>query len=171
MGILNAHVYREGNTPGVCEDCCLSQPSPIHQAAKPTNPKDAIGSTKPPLSTIPTRVLFLLGLGMLEGTCKYGRHNYRAAGVRGSVYFDAALRHMSKWYEGEDIDPDSGLPHVIKAMASLAVLMDGILEGNFNDDRPPKIDPKFWNEVEKKAKEILARFPNPVEPFTELGRT
>lgn len=137
---------------------------------KPTNPKDSIGSTKPPLSTIPSRVLFLLGLGMLEGTCKYGRHNYRAAGVRASVYVDASMRHILKYYEGEDIDPDSGLPHVVKAMASLAVLMDGILEGNYNDDRPPKIDPRFWLALEAKTKEILARFPKPVPPFTELGR-
>lgn len=134
---------------------------------KPTNPKDSIGSTKPPTSTLPARVIALLGVAMLEGSAKYGRHNYRDAGVRASVYYDAARRHMDKWYEGEDIDPDSGLPHIVKAMASLLVLQDGIIHGNYNDDRPPKIDPSFWKELEAHTKRILAQFPSPVKPFTE----
>jgi hypothetical protein len=104
---------------------------------KDTNPKDAIGSTKPPMSTVPCTVLAELGVAMLEGT-KYGRHNYRVAGVRSSVYYDAALRHLFAWWEGEDLDPDSGLSHVTKAIASLAVLRDAQINGMVQfDDRPP----------------------------------
>lgn len=67
---------------------------------KPTNPKDAIGSKKMHVSTVPAQVVGELGLAMLEGACRYGRHNYRIAGVRASVYYDAAMRHLMSWWEG-----------------------------------------------------------------------
>ena len=104
---------------------------------KPTNPKDAIGIRKAPLSCVPASVLLETGTAMLEGASKYGRHNYRAVGVRASVYYDATMRHMMQWWEGEDIDPDSGLSHVTKAIASLVVLRDAMIQQKLTDDRPP----------------------------------
>jgi hypothetical protein len=105
---------------------------------KPTNPKDALGVRKAPFSTLPFRVLWGVGLAMLEGAAKYGRHNYRAAGVRASVYFDSVVaRHLAQWWEGEDIDAESGLHHIDKAIAGLMVLRDSMLQGNWEDDRPP----------------------------------
>ena len=105
---------------------------------KQSNPKDTVGVRKTPLSTLPFRVLWLVGLAMLEGALKYGRHNYRGVGVRASVYFDAVVaRHLGPWWEGEDIDPDSGLSHIDKALAALMVMRDSMLQGNFVDDRPP----------------------------------
>ena len=53
-----------------------------------------------------------------EGARKYGRHNYRVIGVRGSVYYDATLRHVTAWWEGEDLDPERGINHISKAIAS-----------------------------------------------------
>lgn len=56
---------------------------------KPTNPKDAFGIRKWRQTTcIPFTVLWELGIAMLEGARKYGRHNYRVTGVRSSVYVD-----------------------------------------------------------------------------------
>lgn len=107
-------------------------------STKDTNPKDAVGTRKAPLSALPIRVLWRVGLAMMEGALKYGRHNYRAAGVRASVYFDASLRHKFSWWEGEDIDPDSMLHHLDKELACLMVLRDSILSGNWVDDRPPR---------------------------------
>lgn len=131
-----------------------------------TNPKDAIGSRKAGISTIPGQVMAELGLSMLEGACKYGRHNYRVSGVRSSVYYDAAFRHLSAWWEGEDIDPDSGLSHLVKAMACLAVLRDAQIQGVLNDDRPPASKAGWVAEMNKKAAEILDRYPEPKAPFT-----
>lgn len=106
---------------------------------KPTNPKDAVGIRKVPISCLPIRVLWRVGLAMMEGALKYGRHNYRAAGVRASVYFDAVVgRHLWSWWEGQDIDEESKLHHIDKAIAGLMVLRDSILEGNWEDDRPPR---------------------------------
>jgi hypothetical protein len=106
---------------------------------KDTNPKAAIGVRKTPFSVIPFDVIAELGNAMLEGSAKYGRHNYRAAGARASVYFDGTLRHLTQWWEGQDLDPDSGVNHVSKAIASLVVLRAAMLAGKFEDDRPPRV--------------------------------
>lgn len=139
----------------------------VHMGTKDTNPKDAIGVTKAPMSTIPTPALHLLGLAMLEGALKYGRHNYRRAGIRFSVYYDAVMRHMNAWWEGEDLDPDSGLPHPVKAMACLAIMTDALAMGNANDDRPPHVPQDWMKKANEHAAKLLAKYPNPVPPHTE----
>ena len=137
---------------------------------KPSNPKDAVGSTKAPFSTVPAQVVGELGLAMLEGALKYGRHNYRVVGVRTSVYYDAARRHLDAYWEGQDIDPDSGLPHLVKAMACLAVLRDSTIQGNLNDDRPPKNKHQNWvSDLNAQAKALIEKYPNPEKPYTEVG--
>ncbi|KKL55932.1 hypothetical protein LCGC14_2250470 [marine sediment metagenome] len=87
---------------------------------KPTNPKDALGSNKVPLHLWPQTATILGAMGLLDGALKYGRSNWRAVGIRASIYYDAVDRHMSAWFEGEDNDPDSGLPHLAHALAGLA---------------------------------------------------
>jgi hypothetical protein len=119
------------------------------------------------MSTVPMVVLYEVGLGMLEGACKYGRHNYRVIGVRGSVYYDATMRHLAAWWEGEDADPDSGLSHITKAICSLVVLRDAMIQGKFNDDRPPRGPTSWMLEMNTIVKEILKKYPEPVKPYTE----
>lgn len=133
---------------------------------KDTNPKDAIGVTKVPASTVSAPVIMEMGLGMLEGAAKYGRHNYRIAGVRASVYYDAAMRHLMAWWEGEEIDPDSGINHIGKALSCLSVLRDSMFQGNMKDDRPPR-SPEGWLEpMNAKVKEIAKKYPDPLPPYT-----
>ena len=135
---------------------------------KDTNPKDSVGIKKIPFSTVPGPVIAEISLALLEGARKYRRHNYRIAGVRASVYYDACLRHLLAWWEGEDIDPDSGLSHVIKAMACLVVLRDSMRIGNWNDDRPPVVSTGWVQELNKKAAEIIDKYPNGLPPYTEI---
>ncbi len=137
---------------------------------KPSNPKDNLGIKKVYYSVIPWNVVTELGLALLEGARKYGRHNYRQIGVRGSVYFDACFRHMLAWWEGEDIDPDSGLSHVTKAIATLTVLRDSMMNNNWEDDRPPKLDPSWIKELNERVVELMNKYPNSLEPITELNK-
>lgn len=134
---------------------------------KPSNPKDSVGIKKAPLSTVSAPVIMEIGVAMLEGARKYGRHNYREVGVRASVYYDALMRHMTAWWEGQDTDPDSGLSHIAKAMASLAVLRDSMIRGNWEDDRPPKVDERWLSDLNKKAGEVIDKYPNAVPAITE----
>ena len=124
---------------------------------KATNPKDAVGIRKAPLSTVPSGVMAEVGVAMLEGARKYGRHNYRIAGVRASVYYDALMRHMLAWWEGEDVDPDSNLSHVTKAITTLVVLRDAMMQDMLTDDRPPR-SATFFEELNAKANEIKDRY-------------
>jgi len=102
---------------------------------KPTNPKDLIGSNKLPLHLWPTTASALGCLGLLDGALKYGRSNFRRIGIRASVYYDACRRHLDKWFEGEDTDRDSGLPHLAHALACIAIIVDADAAGKMNDDR------------------------------------
>lgn len=121
-----------------CSDChyTVNTLSPVE--TKPTNPKDAVGSNKVPLHLWPETATALGAMGLLDGALKYGRGNYREIGVRASIYQDAARRHIGYWFEGEDTDPDSGLPHLAHALACLAILVDADAAGKLNDDRQIK---------------------------------
>lgn len=92
-----------------------------------------------PFHVLPWRVIFEASLGMMEGGRKYGRHNYRAVGVRASVYYDATMRHTGDWLSGKSIDSDSNLSHLTKAISSCHVLLDSMIKGNWIDDRPIRI--------------------------------
>ena len=139
----------------------------------PTNPKDLVGVQKwRQYFCVSPRVMWEVGVGMLEGALKYRRFNYRIAGVRASIYIDAAKGHIDSWVEGEDIDPDSGLSHITKAICSLIVLRDSMLDGNFVDDRPP-----MHHGFEKQKEELQAivdvlfeKYPTPPPPCTEEDR-
>ena len=102
---------------------------------KQTNPKHALGSDKIPLHLWPETATVLGALGCLDGALKYGRANFRMSGIRASVYYDATRRHINAWFEGEDTDPDSGLPHVAHALACLAIVVDAGAAGRLTDDR------------------------------------
>lgn len=139
----------------------------IEVGFKDTNPKDAVGVRKAPISTVSHAVVAELGLAMLEGARKYGRHNYRIAGVRASIYIDALFRHLMAWWDfGQNDDPDSGLSHLIKAMACLCVLREGQLMDNWVDDRPPPLPLELLKRFNEIAGEIIDRHPNPKDPFT-----
>lgn len=132
------------------------------------NPKDAAGRSKPPMSTIPANVLMELGVAMMEGALKYGRHNYRTIPVEASVYYDATMRHLMTWWEGEDIDLASGVSHITKAIASLVVLRDALMQETMKDDRPPKSLVWFEPLVEQ-TENLIRKHPESVTPCTEVS--
>lgn len=132
---------------------------------KESNPKDAVGIKKVPFSTVPAPVVAEVGLAMLEGALKYGRHNYRAIGVRSSVYYDAALRHLTAWWEGQDTDPDSGLSHITKALACLVVLRDAGLIGKLCDDRPPSHRENWQQDLNVLAGSLIDKYPAPKDAY------
>lgn len=118
---------------------------------KDTNPKDAIGSTKIDLGLVPDTLLVYAALGFTEGALKYGRYNWRIAGVRASIYRAALQRHLVKWWNGEEADPVTGVPHLASALCCIGILIDSSQVGNLNDDRPPSIAGigQWVDEIEK----------------------
>lgn len=147
----------------------IRPPDNLFASAKDGNPKDAIGIRKwRYISTIPLTVLWEIGAALLEGALKYGAHNYRVAGVRASVYVDAAMGHIGQWWEGEDIDKDSGLNHITKAIASLIVLRDAMIQDMLTDDRPPKgnLD-QVRVDLQRTVDVLFEKYPDGKGRFTE----
>ncbi|API59601.1 hypothetical protein BSL82_09980 [Tardibacter chloracetimidivorans] len=105
--------------------------------SKPTNPKDAIASGKLPLHLVPDALKAYCALALAEGAMKYGTANWRAAGVRTSIYIAALGRHLGKWWNGEECDPVTKVPHLANAVACLAIIIDAKHSGKLTDDRPP----------------------------------
>lgn len=101
-----------------------------------SNPKSAFGIKKPSLHLVPGTALMYLAKVMALGAAKYGAHNWRDQPVAATVYVSAALRHIFQWLDGEDIDPESGAPHIAHAMADMAILLDAYAQGTLIDDRP-----------------------------------
>jgi hypothetical protein len=102
---------------------------------KDTNPKDAIGSDKLPLHLWPTTATAAGSVALLNGALKYGRANWRHAGVRATIYADAIRRHLDAWLEGEEVDPDDGVPHLWAILAGTAILIDAKAAAKLTDDR------------------------------------
>jgi len=147
---------------------------PVNPHVKDSNPKDSVGCTKPPVSNIPLSVISEVGLALAEGAYKYGSSNWRVIGVRASIYWDATFRHIKAWWEGEDVDPDSQLSHITKAISALVVLRDAMIQDNWTDDRPPrsKQTPAMVSEQYKLMLERLKSLqPDPVPGYTQKGQS
>lgn len=125
---------------------------------KYTNPKDALGAEKAPLGLFPAAAMTHGSLAMLDGALKYGRDNFRVAGVRSSIYVDAALRHLLAWNNGENCAPDSGVHHLGHVLACIAIILDAEAQGSLTDDRKPyQALAKTFAEAAVVVKEAKAR--------------
>jgi hypothetical protein len=99
------------------------------------NPKTLYGEQKWKLSDVPSIAIQMLGRVMSMGRAKYGRFNWRKHNVSATVYYDAMQRHLALWFEGQDIDEESGLPHLGHVMACATILLDAKDRGTLNDNR------------------------------------
>jgi len=70
-----------------------------------------------------------------HGADKYGVNNWTIDEIRARTYVGAMFRHYKAWAEGEDLDPDSGKPHLTHLRACCAVVMDAQKHGKLIDDR------------------------------------
>lgn len=119
---------------------------------KPSNPKDSIATNKVPLGLFPPVAIAYGAIGMLEGKLKYGEANFRAVGVRASIYIDAAIRHLESWRDGENLTQDSGCDHLGNALACIAIILDARSIGKLVDDRQiPGNLPQTLKDLEEKV--------------------
>lgn len=136
---------------------------------KDTNPKDRMATTRLDLSLLPATARAYGALAMTEGDLKYGGYNYRTAGVKASIYYAAAGRHLDKWFNGEWADQKTEVPHLASALACIGVLIDAIECNKLNDDRPPKCDmAALLDEMEQRVTHLQKIFPNGPERHMEI---
>lgn len=92
---------------------------------------------KVPLDLIPLSALIDCARVFDYGRRKYAAWNW-AKGMDWSVPYGCLLRHMAAWFDGEDNDPESGLPHIGHAMCNLVMLATFTRTFREGDDRPIK---------------------------------
>jgi len=79
--------------------------------------------------------LFIMGVAdvLAFGSAKYGDRNW-TGGIAVSKLFGSLQRHLWKFWNGEDIDPESGLYHLDHAACNLMMI------GWMLQDRPDADD-------------------------------
>ena len=85
---------------------------------------------------------------MDTGERKYGHMDWRNGEVLASTYYNAVMRHLLRWWDGQDKDPESGLMPLAHAAAGIIILIDSIQTGNFVDDRAPAGESQTWPETD-----------------------
>lgn len=138
---------------------------------KPTNPKDRAATNRLDLSLFPATAKAYGALAFQEGDFKYGGYNWREAGVLASIYYSAANRHLDKWFNGENVDPETGVPHLANALACIAVLIDAVECAKLNDDRPPACDVAgLLKQMESRVAALREKFLKPDSPPRRRAR-
>lgn len=69
------------------------------------------------------------------GAKKYEDRNWEL-GMKWSRVYGALLRHITAWWDGEEDDPESGMPHLWHAGCCAAFLITYAERGVGEDDRP-----------------------------------
>ena len=57
------------------------------------------------------------------GAAKYGAYNWQSVPNASTRYYDAMMRHMEAWHQGEATDPESLHPHLAHAGCCLLFLL------------------------------------------------
>lgn len=104
-------------------------------SSKETNPKDVMASSKAVLSVVPTSLVAYAAMSFYEGMSKYGAFNWRHAGIKMSVYLNALERHLTRFKNGEDFDPETHVPHLASIIACAGIIIDASLHDKCTDDR------------------------------------
>jgi hypothetical protein len=140
----------------------LSSPTRSSTERKPVvgfNPKILIGSKKCPLRLVPPALEIYVAGVMVVGDEKYTRYNWRGAPLSRVTYLEAAKRHVDAALDGEDADPETGLPHEASVAACMGIALDAMEHGNLVDDRDKSgYVPRLLEKVAKRAQEIREEF-------------
>lgn len=92
---------------------------------------------KPRVDLMPPLPLFQVGHVLAFGLKKYGARNWEDYAAKWSWgdLLGSTLRHVFAWMAGEDLDPESKLPHLAHALCDLMMLLQLVLCATGQDDR------------------------------------
>lgn len=89
---------------------------------------------KPRMDLLPPLPLEGVAAVLAHGAKKYADWNW-LKGTAWSEYIGSAMRHINKFRAGEDIDNESGLPHIDHAICCLMFLSHYQKTGTGTDNR------------------------------------
>jgi len=90
---------------------------------------------KPPMHLLSPEALRQVAKVLEFGATKYEPWNW-ARGISYSRVYSAAQRHLNYWWEGEDLDPETGISHIAHAACCLMFLLQYEKTKQEYDDRP-----------------------------------
>lgn len=109
---------------------------------------------KPPLELVPPEVMWALAEVLAHGAKKYARRNWERGMSWASVYA-CLLRHLLKWFQGEEKDEESGLSHLDHVLWNAMALVVYERRGIGEDNRP-RLVRDLMKERELVAKAMLS---------------
>lgn len=125
---------KRGCYPGDWKD--KAPPHKDSAAARPRTEKDTAG--KPPVSRVPAVAEVQEALVFGFGSTKYSWDGYKATPPTYHDVLSAIKRHVGRFADGEDLDPESGLSHVAHARCNTAILLWMIANRPDKDNRNGK---------------------------------
>ena len=88
-----------------------------------------------------------------HGAKEYGDRNWEDGGFSWGRLFAAMMRHAWAFWRGEDMDPESGLPHAAHMTWNAMALLAYWLRGQGKDDRSPVVGylqhKEGWNDEQE----------------------
>lgn len=91
-------------------------------------------SNKPPCDLLSPIALEATAMVLAHGAKTYGKNNWRL-GLAYSRLIGAIMRHLFAFMRGEDLDPETGLPHVDHLGATVMFLQELYRTRKDLDDR------------------------------------
>lgn len=115
----------------------MYEDNPLRQRTVHGGVKDNRGKSR--VDLLPTKPLVAAGEVMEYGARKYKPHNWRL-GLNWSDTMASAMRHLLAFNDGEDLDPETGKPHLAHALCQVLFLAEYYMTGTGTDDRFIHID-------------------------------
>jgi len=97
---------------------------------------------KPRVELVPSALILEAAKVLTFGAQKYGSHNW-TKGLPWLQPYASAMRHLLAWHRGEDLDSESGLPHLAHAIVNLAMLLH---YSKYKIGRDNRLDPNTGQE-------------------------
>lgn len=136
----------------------------------PTTGARKFDQSKPRVELLPARVLEDVAMVLSFGAEKYDDHNWRKGFVWSRMY-GAALRHLFAWADSEDLDPESGLPHLAHALCCIMFLQEYSHTNAGQDDRWENEQLTFDDEMRKNGFDAEETFGSECDHCTKLAGT
>lgn len=94
-------------------------------------------SGKLPIHLVPVSAITGIAETLRYGAQKYEERNWES-GFPYSIPYACAQRHLLAWWNGEEVDQESGLSHLKHALANIAMLIEFLETYPKGDDRPTR---------------------------------
>lgn len=111
-----------------------------------SKPGEKFDQGKPQLSLLPPLAIIGVGEVLTFGAVKYCKEGWKDVPDAVNRYRDALLRHFMAMLSGEDVDPDSGLPHIDHIQANAMFLSHFFHEQK--DVTYPEFVEKFYEAID-----------------------